>query len=81
MLWENTVGSEYSKYRCVVKVGFQKKNLRKENVIFKKNNKTTITAFLGPRGVEKGGFQQSGSTQSGAGEKETQNIHVVGKKP
>ena len=42
---------------------------------------TTIitTVFLGPRGVEKGGFQQSGSTQSGAGEKETQNINVVGK--
>ena len=27
---EKTVGSESSKYRCVVKIGFQKKSLRKE---------------------------------------------------
>ena len=40
----------------------------------------TITVFLGPRGGRKRGFQQSGSTQSGAGEKETLNINVVGKK-
>ena len=40
---------------------------------------TTITVFLVPRGVEKERFQQSASTHSGAGEKETLNINVVGK--
>ena len=31
-----TVGKEYSKYRCVVKSGFQKESFRKEEVIMKK---------------------------------------------
>ena len=80
MLWEKTVGSEYSTYRCVVKIGFQKKSLRKEiqnHRKYKNIEKQTTTVFLGPRGVEKGVFQQAGSTQSGAGAKETQNINVV----
>ena len=38
MLWEKAVGREYSKYRCVVKIGFQKKSLRKGKVIKGKNN-------------------------------------------
>ena len=79
MLWEKTVGSEYSKYRCVVKIGLQKKSLRKGNIILEKTTITIITASLGPWGVEKGVVQQSGSTQSGAEETETQNINVVGK--
>ena len=31
-------------------------------------------------GIEKGGLQQSRSTHSGAGEKETLNMNVVGKR-
>ena len=38
-----------------------------------------IVHVVGSRGGRKMGFQQSGSTQSGAGEKETLNINVVGK--
>ena len=45
----------------------------------KRTTTITITASLGPRGVEKGVAQQSGSTHSGAEEKEAQNINVVGK--
>ena len=37
--YEQTVGSEYSKYRCVVNIGFQKKKFRKEVVIMKKTTK------------------------------------------
>ena len=37
------------------------------------------TVFLVPRGgVEKKWFQQSASTRSGAGEKETLNVNVAG---
>ena len=36
----------------------------------------TTTVFLGPRGVEKGQFQQSASTQSGGGEKDALNIKL-----
>ena len=39
----------------------------------------TTTMFLVPGGVEKVQFQQSASTHSGAGEKETLNITVIGK--
>ena len=40
---------------------------------------TTATVFLVPRGVEQEWFQQSASTHSGAGEKESVNINIVGK--
>ena len=47
--------------------------------MFQQKTKTsTITVFLMTRGVERKWFQQSVSTHSSAGEKETLNINVAG---
>ena len=43
------------------------------------NNNNNNGVFSAQGGVEKHRFQQSTSTQTGAGEKETLNINVVGK--
>ena len=43
-----------------------------------KKTTTTTTVFLVPRGVETNRFQQSASTRSGLGEKETPNTYFVG---
>ena len=53
----------------------------KKGITTNPTSATTITTvFLVPQGgVEKEWFQQSFPTQLGAGEKETLNIHVVGK--
>ena len=75
------VGGEDSKYRYVVKKAFQKTSLHQKG-IGQRENKTTITTtvFLGPGGgIEQKRFQQTRSTHSGAGEKETLNNKIVGK--
>ena len=42
------------------------------------NNNNNNNGALVARGVQKGRFQQSDTTHSGTGEKETPNINVVG---
>jgi hypothetical protein len=69
------IGGGNSKDRCVVKIGFQKTSLFFK-VIGKREQipTTTATVFLGPQGgSKKERFQQTRSTHSRAGEKETLN--------
>ena len=49
------VGGEDSKYRCVVKIGFQKTSLYRKRIgkTEKITTITTMTVFLGPRGGRK----------------------------
>ena len=64
---------------------YREREREKQKVEWVKNTTTIITiititaVFLVPRGDEKERFQQSASTHSGAGAKETLNINVVGK--
>ena len=43
---EKTVGGESSKYRCVVKFGFQKKSLRKEREFMDRKNTKIISKSM-----------------------------------
>jgi len=71
---------ENRKYRCVVRIGFQKMRFPLSNLFRKKIITITTTPPWCTGGVGKARFEQPSTTHSGTGEKETLNMNVVGKK-
>jgi len=73
---------ENRKYRCVVRIGFQKtaQEQKRKGKVQQKNNNNNIQPRPGARGgSEKLDSSNQATTHSGTGEKKTLNINVVGK--